>query len=298
MTSSNRIRTTHGVLAVEEHGQGDTPVLMIHGSSSCRAIFGHQQDASFFEQYRMIGFDLPGHGESDDAIDPNRTYTLPGLADATSELLGALRVVNPIVFGWSLGGHIAIEMLSRLPQMRALLLTGAPPVGKRDGRNDISQGYRMSPRVAGKDKWSLQEAGEFVTTVAGGAASPTLVNAAMRTDRRFRRRLVESSREGSGTNQRLTIEAASLPIAVINGASDPLVHLDYFDTVTFRNLWERTPYRLSGLGHAPFWQQPDIFNLLLARFLAQVDATRPRLDELEHGSFQQQGNVHGSEERA
>ena len=87
---------------------------MIHGNSSNQNIFSFQKEAPFTHLYRMITFDLPGHGESSDALDPYRTYTLPGLADATLELLAALGVVDPIVFGWSLGGHIAVELLSRL----------------------------------------------------------------------------------------------------------------------------------------------------------------------------------------
>ena len=293
MTGPNRIQTSHGVLAVEEHGRGDTPVLMIHGNSSCRAVFHCQQDASFAERYRIIAFDLPGHGESSDAPDPYKTYTLQGLAEATLELLGALRITRPVVFGWSLGGHIAIELLSRLPGMRALLLTGAPPVGKLDGRNNIGQGYCTSPRVLGKDQWSSQEAEEFVKTVLGGVAPPVLVDAAVRTDRRFRRRLLESSREGGGTDLRRTVEAALLPIAVINGADDPLVNLDYFDCVRFSRLWGGEARRLPGLGHAPFWQRPEVFNVVFESFLDQLDTSRR---EVNRSTPEQQWVIDGSKE--
>ena len=100
------------------------------------------------KNHRLISFDLPGHGQSSDAIDPGRSYTRPGLADAAVELVDKLGVTEAIVFGWSLGGHIGIEMIPRFPGMRGLMISGAPPVS----RNQMSQGFHASPRqgVAGK----------------------------------------------------------------------------------------------------------------------------------------------------
>jgi pimeloyl-ACP methyl ester carboxylesterase len=63
------------------------------------------------ENHRLIAFDLPGHGQSSNAPHPARSYTLPGLADACVELLEKLGVTEAIAFGWSLGGHIGIEMV-------------------------------------------------------------------------------------------------------------------------------------------------------------------------------------------
>ena len=33
------IETSHGSLAVEESGQGEIPLVMIHGNSYCRGVF-------------------------------------------------------------------------------------------------------------------------------------------------------------------------------------------------------------------------------------------------------------------
>ena len=41
-TRQHTIITSHGSLAVEESGQGNIPVLLIHGNSSCRGVFRHQ----------------------------------------------------------------------------------------------------------------------------------------------------------------------------------------------------------------------------------------------------------------
>jgi pimeloyl-ACP methyl ester carboxylesterase len=98
---------------------------------------------------------------------------------------------------------------------------------------------------------------------------PFLYEAAVRADDRFRRRMFEASREGLGVDQRNSIEAVDIPIAIVNGVQDPIVRLDCFDTVDFWDLW-RVRYGLPGLGHVPLWQQSEIFNPLLERYLCAV----------------------------
>jgi hypothetical protein len=53
------------------------------------------------------------HGQSSNAPDATRSYTRSAFADAAVEILGKLDVTEAVVFGWSLGGHIGIEMVSR-----------------------------------------------------------------------------------------------------------------------------------------------------------------------------------------
>src|SRR5262249_48596357 len=116
---------------------------LIHGNSFCRAVFRNQMQGPLAKNHRLISFDLPGHGQSSNAIDPARTYTRPGLAEATVELLDRLGVTEAIVFGWPLGGHIGIEMIPRFPGMRRLMISGAPPVG----RNQMAQALKASPHL-------------------------------------------------------------------------------------------------------------------------------------------------------
>jgi len=50
------------------------------------AVAFSQLLSSLTSNHRLIAFDLPGIGESSDAPDPERTYTLQGSADAAIEL--------------------------------------------------------------------------------------------------------------------------------------------------------------------------------------------------------------------
>ena len=91
MSSSKRtVATSHADIAVGEVAGDGLPVVMIHGNSSNRGVFSHQMDSAAAAGRRAIALDLPGHGESSDARDPERTYTMPGYADAVIETLGEM----------------------------------------------------------------------------------------------------------------------------------------------------------------------------------------------------------------
>jgi pimeloyl-ACP methyl ester carboxylesterase len=266
------VNTSHGSLAVEEVGLGSLPVLLIHGNSSCRDVFRHQLDGRLADLYRLIAFDLPGHGESSDSPDPARSYTRSGLADAAVELLGKLGVTEAVVVGWSLGGHVGIEMIPRFPGMQGLMIVGSPPVG----RNGMAEGFNASPHmaVAGRQDLSAADIDGFVDAIFGESAEPFLRAAVARADGRFRKRLFEAARAGDGVDQRQTVESSPVPLAIVNGGADRFVKLDYFDTVRYANLWERRCHRLDGLGHAPFWEDAERFDPILERFLHDIEITR------------------------
>ncbi|MBL6076857.1 alpha/beta hydrolase [Belnapia sp. T18] len=261
--------TSHGKLSVWDGGGSGTPLLLIHGNSSSHQVFARQLRSDLAARCRLITFDLPGHGQSEDAHDPARTYSLPGLADCTVELLERLEVSSAVVLGWSLGGHVAIEMLSRFKGMKGLILTGTPPIR----RGGFVEGFVSSPAdgLAGRRHLSEAEVDTFAQAMFGTPVEPFLQGAIGRSDGRCRQGLFEASRAGLGVDQRLAVEGSALPIAVINGATDPLIRLDYLEGVAYRNLWEGRCHRLDGAGHAPFWHAADTFNALVGRFLGELE---------------------------
>jgi pimeloyl-ACP methyl ester carboxylesterase len=262
------VQTSHGSLVVEECGSVGTPVLLIHGNSSCRGVFRRQFRSPLSYSRRLVAFDLPGHGQSSNAPDPVRTYTLPGLADAAIELLENLDISEAVVLGWSLGGHVGIEMLHRFPGMKGLIITGTPPV-RRDG---MAEGFVASPQfgLASRRDLSDSDVDAFACAMFGLPVEPFLRAAITRADGRFRQRLFEAARAGEGVEQRVAVEKSSVPIAVVNGADDRLINLDYADAVAYGNLWDRRCHRLGGVGHAPFWHASSEFNSLVERFLEDV----------------------------
>ena len=262
------LATSHGSIAVEESGGDGHPLLLIHGNSSCRGVFLNQMNGPLAKRHRLIAFDLPGHGQSSDALDPSRTYTRPGFADAATEVLELLGVVEPVVFGWSLGGHIALEMASRLPRIRGVMISCAPPVG----RINMADGFVRNPhmKLASQEQLSPSDIDAFGRAIFGETLTPILRQAIARADGLARKTMFDAARSGAGVDQRWVAENIPIPLAVVNGSEDPIVNLSYFDTLEYANLWERRCHQLAGLKHAPFWEAPRIFNPILERFISDL----------------------------
>ncbi len=265
--SKTEVVTSHGVIAVEENSAHGPKVLFLHGNSTCRAVFRKQFMDDILGSYHLIALDLPGHGESGDAVDPKRTYSRPGLADACLEVMAAMGIRSAVIVGWSLGGHIAIEMLSRSAGIDGIMVTGTPPVG-----DNITEGFRRRPLggLAGEAELTSEEAVEFAHAIMGPHLEPFIPNTIRRTDKHFRPLLVSGAMKGQGANQRDVLSATSVPTAIVNGALDDIVNLDYVKSVPYGNLWNDTCIRIPRASHAPFWEVPASFNALLRNFLDDV----------------------------
>ncbi|WP_416067370.1 alpha/beta fold hydrolase [Rhizobium sp. ZK1] len=267
-TITRNIDTSHCRIATEMTAGRGMDVVLIHGNSSCRGVFERQMKSGLGETYRLICFDLPGHGQSGDAYEKERTYPLPGLADAALEVLDALGVRNPVLLGWSLGGHVAIEMVSRRKDFRGLFIAGTPPVGE-----NISEGFRGSllKGLAGSSAFSQEQATQFADRVFDSAATPELALAASRTDGDFRTTLFSQARIAEKSNQREVVSSTQTLTAVVNGAADPIIDLDYVDRVPYANLWRKRCFRIDFAGHAPFLQTSAVFNHYVAEFLQDIE---------------------------
>lgn len=109
---SRTIETSQGRIAFLESSGSGTPVVFIHGNSTCRDVFRHQFETTTLATARhIIAIDLLGHGQSDDALDPQKAYTIPGYATTLIEALRSLNITRAALVGWSLGGHVSLEMI-------------------------------------------------------------------------------------------------------------------------------------------------------------------------------------------
>ncbi|MGE4166574.1 MAG: alpha/beta fold hydrolase, partial [Xanthobacteraceae bacterium] len=115
------------IAAVVSRGRG-RPVILLHGNSSSKSVWARQIRLLNRFKRSLIAPDLPGHGESDNARDPQATYSFPGYAGVIRRLLDLNNYNEVDVVGWSLGGHIGLELLGTEPRVRSLLIVGTPPI--------------------------------------------------------------------------------------------------------------------------------------------------------------------------
>jgi pimeloyl-ACP methyl ester carboxylesterase len=282
--SSFTLDTPHGLLSITDTAL-KTPLptlLLLHGNSSSSKIFAHILASPVLTaRYRILTFCLPGHGASSKAPDPRRSYTMRGYADAALFVLHHLCVKSVVVLGWSLGGHVGIELLSLLESeadidMKGLMLIGTPPAL---GAAQVSRAFRMGGGLgkAGQRDWSDEDV-EWVARNSAAAGKPELCEESMYDDARGtdgRARMVMSEAfcgpEAAGVDQVRLVETQDVLVAVVNGAEEQFVNLDYLDSISWKNLWRRECMRLPRLHHAPFWEDPGGFEKVLREFLEDAE---------------------------
>jgi pimeloyl-ACP methyl ester carboxylesterase len=263
------VQTAFASVCVMDSGGDGPAVLMIHGNSFCKEVFRRQFESPLADRFRLIVMDLPGHGASGNAAEPAAAYTLNGYADAAVEVLAALGLTRTAVLGWSLGGHVALNMISRFPGMNGVMISGAPPIPA--GIEGFGLGFRPTELMGltGARDWSAAEAAAFARTAAT-PFEPFMLEAARRTDGAAREAMVADALAGGAEDQRRIAETSAVPLAIVNGAEDGFINGDYFATVAYANLWAGRVHSLAGVGHAPFWEAPARFNPLLERFVAET----------------------------
>ncbi len=271
------IETRHGPVALRETGARDgQAVLFIHGNSSSGAVFEKQFDSPLADRYRLLAFDLPGHGESPDAADPAASYTMPSYAEAAADLLSALGLAEPVVMGWSLGGHIALELTQIHPGVKAVTITGTPPSGP--GAEEVVRAFNQIPEIAFAAQEHFTE--EQVETFARFIYSLTrrapdhLVGAVQRCDGRARQSMFADflNPDSRLAHQITVVGSWPQPLAIIQGSDEPFMEASYFDSLAYANLWRGKVQMIEGSGHAPFWEAPERYNPLLEAFLDEVSS--------------------------
>ncbi|MEN7341750.1 MAG: alpha/beta hydrolase [Pseudomonadota bacterium] len=251
----------------------DKTLLFIHGNSGSKAAF-YQQFAGFANtEYTLIALDLPGHGGSSNSHHPEQYYNFPALALLVKRFCDALNVKSPVVVGWSLGGHVVLEMAGRGFALAGAMICGTPPI--TTGMDDFNAAFLPSEAMAVTLNPAPTSA-ELTTYIQGLYGSLTPVPTqfhqdAARMDGAVRAHIGAHWGTGEqGCDQKTVAAGWHKPLAVVHGDADAFVSKDYLTSITWRSLWRDQIQFLPGVGHAPFLEAPVVFNELLNSFAADV----------------------------
>ena len=146
-------------LNYEESGAGPT-VLLTHGYSSTGRAWADQHRA-LAPRYRLITWDMRGHGETESPTDPAQ-YSHALTVGDMRELLRHLGVDRAVVGGLSLGGTMSLAFYAKHPEMvRALVICDSGP-GYRNAEARAEWNQRAHARAADLE-------GRGLAVLAGGS---------------------------------------------------------------------------------------------------------------------------------
>lgn len=259
---------------VLEAGEGDRGVLFVHGlgarADRWRRNLGVLADAGL----RCVAIDLPGHGFADKGA--GLPATVPELAAWVGAAARELALGETVLVGTSLGAHVLARLaLDGGVRARGLMLIG--PLGL----------FPLEPEVAGRIRESVVETSleairrklAFVMKVHDGI-TPGFVHEEYRVNNSAGARVAferlgdalvrQPASDAVGAD--LVGLAARLPLSIVWGAGDEAVPVRIGEDA-HRRLGLPAPVLIDGAGHAPYFERPDLFDPLLAAFVARSFAT-------------------------
>lgn len=104
----------------EEYGAGP-PIIFAHGGTSDHQLWAEQAQP-LTDEYRVIVYDIRGHGKTGPSEMAN--YTIDLYADDLHEFITALELNDPAICGLSLGGMITETYAVRYNELSAAVLIG------------------------------------------------------------------------------------------------------------------------------------------------------------------------------
>jgi 3-oxoadipate enol-lactonase len=251
------VETPRGRIHYRRAGSGP-PLLLLHSNGMSWHEFGAVMPM-LVDDFDVIAWDMPGHGDSDPI--PWRS-SVGDLADLAHHLIVALRLGKPMVAGSSVGACIASSLGVRYPEsIRALALLE----------------FQFGGPAWFAEHWPLVEAMFSTPTMTREAVQNRLVSTL--DDRTLARWNIDRNKAGSrgmlGVMWALreydiaqVLDSLELPTVAVFGSHGPTV--DSAGAMSVRVAHRIVTETISGCGHFPGYDRPDALADILRGLLQRT----------------------------
>ena len=243
----------------ESHGDGP-PLLLSHGYSSTGSMWDGQVEA-FRSEYRVISWDMRGHGRSDYPDDPEE-YSEAATVDDMAAILDACEADQALIGGLSLGGYMSLAFHRAYPKRTAALLLF-----------DTGPGYKSD---SGREAWNE-------TSFARAEALEDQGLAALNRSREVRGNNHRSAAGLARAARGMLAQSDDRIIQSLPGIGVPTLVLVGADDTPFLGASSYMAKKITGArevvipeaGHASNLDQPAAFNAAVADFLGSLSCPPP-----------------------
>ncbi len=293
-------------LSVVESGKPDGPaILFVHGFSQSAASWRLQMLSDLSSTYRLIAFDLRGHGYSSKPENPESYIASKLWADDIASVIKAKGLENVVLVGWSYGGLPLLDYVQEHGQGKlsamVFVATGynldlrPPEAGGPElvlGPGVIENTAPMAGIPAGPPGADLDGCGaknscgtyerqlagtrRFLDMVPGAPLPAGIADEALaynlQTPPYVRRSMViDRFVKGGPLDHSPTLKTIKIPVLLVHGLKDR--HVLPRSTEIMKELIDSgggTSTRIvyEGIGHAPFLEDAGRFNTDLKKFIS------------------------------
>ena len=256
------------MLHVREWGNAGGPVLLfIHGWSQSDLCWLNQVRGDLTGTFRIVTFDLRGHGLSEKPPGPEHYGDGQLWADDVATVIDQTGLDKPILVAWSYGGYIVADYLRAYGDSRigGINLVGAGVLLGALAFDHVGPG--MLENVKGMCAEDLAEniaaTRRFLRSCTSRPLGDDEMAAAlgwnMVVPYSVRQALLSRELDSSDI-----LAKVSVPVLVTHGRGDTIV-LPSMAERTLTVCPAATASWYDGVGHMPFWELPDRFDNELAR---------------------------------
>ncbi|MCW5808262.1 MAG: alpha/beta hydrolase, partial [Deltaproteobacteria bacterium] len=108
--TSHAIAGSPELVAIAAGPTGAPAIVFVHGIAQSKRVFERVLAGPLAAHYRLVAFDLRGHGDSELPAEP---LARPQLAGDLARVIAALELERPVIAPWSFGGVVLGEYLRR-----------------------------------------------------------------------------------------------------------------------------------------------------------------------------------------
>lgn len=261
-----------GRLWYEESGAG-TPIVFIHGWCMSSAVWRLQREG-LSDSFRVITFDLPGHGKS---TMPVGGFCIKECAVELAGLFESLGLHKALLAGWSLGSMIALESVAALRSRLSglVLIAGTPCFTQGNGFLYGLSRFEVDGMTR-KVQRSLSRALEGFTArmfAAGELDDPSLATMVQEVLSTVPLPTVDAALQAldalTETDLRDRLSLIDLPTVLMSGDSD-VICLPEATEYMAQRIPSARQVVFAGCGHAPFLTHSARFNACLEEFRGMV----------------------------
>jgi len=276
------------VVSYTDNGPENAPVIIfIHGFPLNKTMWDNQVDA-LKEDYRVISYDIRGHGDSEIG---NDDFSIKLFVTDLLHLMDALKIEKASLCGLSMGGYIALNAIENHPErFEALVLSDTnciadPPQVKQKRLNTIE-----SIREFGVEKYvddsivNLFAPESFTTNKeAVSVVKEMILNTS---EKSLSKTLLALSMRKATCNK---LPEITIPVHFIVGEEDKITPPEASELM-HEKIKNSTIHIISHAGHLSNMENPDEFNEQLKTFLAlvykhdilQTDGSTSAFSEIRH----------------
>jgi non-heme chloroperoxidase len=261
------VKTPDGLtISAQEWGNPTGPeILFIHGFSQSHLSWMRQVDSDLAKEFRIVTYDLRGHGNSDKPLEAARYRDSKAWGDEVQAVIDAAGLKHPVVVGWSYAGRVISDYLAT---------HGASQLA---GINFVDAPIKADPALIGDNlkNLPLMASEDLVTNISATrtflhgcfSRQPTADDyEAMLAFNMMVLPKVRAGLAGRPLDASELVSKLKLPVLVTHGAEDRNAKLGAGQyTASIIPGAKLSVYE--GIGHSPFYEDAPRFNTELASFV-------------------------------